>query len=433
MENLSHYGSNDVAEVDDCQHSKESLCQQDVRNKMLQGIPTVCYDDPTANTLCHYWSSNGLQLKKVDMSCVHALNEPHLHEIHVVLKLFTLAPEVYVLKVPATKEVDDCQHSKESLCQQDVRNKMLQGIPTVCYDDPTANTLCHFIEFGDSYKAPPEETGKGPASESSAKKKGMTVVITTEDMQKRRNDVKARTTLLLALPDEHQLRLSKYETANELWEAILKTFGGNEATKKSKKNQLKMQYGNFKAKGSKTLEQTFNILQAIMSHLEFMDEENHALVADDEVPIEFALMAKSGSSSNNEGNLQNNIDDKGYWNSGCSRHMTGNISYLSEYEPYDGGYVLFGHEGGKITENLKDLKVKIIRCDNGGEFKNQEMNELCTKKGIRREFNNARTPQQNGVAERRNRTLIEVARTMLADAKLPVTFWAEAVNSACYV
>nr|GFB40294.1 hypothetical protein [Tanacetum cinerariifolium] len=59
-----------------------------------------------------------------------------------------------------------------------------------------------------------------------------------------------------------------------------------------------------------------------------------------------------------------------------------------------------------ITEikNLKDLKVKIIR-----------------------------TPQQNGVAERRNRTLIKAARTMLADAKLPVTFWAEAVNTACYV
>ncbi|GJX06590.1 hypothetical protein Tco_0194522 [Tanacetum coccineum] len=61
------------------------------------------------------------------------------------------------------------------------------------------------------------------------------------------------------------------------------------------------------------------------------------------------------------------------------------------------------------------------------------MDELCTRKGIKREFSNARTPQQNGVDERRNRTLIEAARTMLADAKLPVTFWAEAVNTACYV
>nr|GEX76448.1 putative ribonuclease H-like domain-containing protein [Tanacetum cinerariifolium] len=64
-------------------------------------------------------------------------------------------------------------------------------------------------------------------------------------------------------------------------------------------------------------------------------------------------------------------------------------------------------------ENLKYLKVKIIRCDNGGEFRNKEMNDFCSRKGIKREFSNARTPQQNGVAERRNRTLIEAARTMV--------------------
>ncbi|GJR26604.1 putative ribonuclease H-like domain-containing protein [Tanacetum coccineum] len=84
-------------------------------------------------------------------------------------------------------------------------------------------------------------------------------------------------------------------------------------------------------------------------------------------------------------------------------------------------------------ENLVDKKVKIIRCDNGTEFKNKVMSEFCEQKGIKREFSIARTPQQNGVAERRNRTLIEAARTMLADSKLPTTFWAEAVNTACYV
>nr|GEV75213.1 ribonuclease H-like domain-containing protein [Tanacetum cinerariifolium] len=251
--------------------------------------------------------------------------------------------------------------------------------------------------------------------------------------------------------------------------------------------------------------------------------------------------------------------------------MTGNISYLSEYEPYIGGYVSFGHGGGKITgkgiiktgklefENVyfmkelmynlfsvsqicdnknsimftdsecivlgKDFKLKddtnvllrtpkqhnmysidlnnifpyknltclvakasvdesmlwhrrlghlnfktmnkLVRnnlvkglpskcfkndhtciaclkrkqhkascktkCDNGGEFKNKEMDEFCTKKGIRREFRNAGTPQQNRIAERRNKTLIEAARTMLADAKLLVTFWAEVVNTAYHL
>ncbi|GJX17981.1 ribonuclease H-like domain-containing protein [Tanacetum coccineum] len=68
-------------------------------------------------------------------------------------------------------------------------------------------------------------------------------------------------------------------------------------------------------------------------------------------------------------------------------------------------------------ENLVDKKVKIIRCDNGTEFKNRVTNEFCEKKGIKREFSVARTPQQNGVAERRNRILIEAARTMVIIVK----------------
>nr|GEU52723.1 hypothetical protein [Tanacetum cinerariifolium] len=84
-------------------------------------------------------------------------------------------------------------------------------------------------------------------------------------------------------------------------------------------------------------------------------------------------------------------------------------------------------------ENLVDQKVKVIRCDNETEFKNKEMNQFCQIKSIKKQFSVARTPQQNGVAERRNRTLIEGARTMLADFKLPTTFWVEAVNTACYV
>ncbi|GJR19593.1 putative ribonuclease H-like domain-containing protein [Tanacetum coccineum] len=84
-------------------------------------------------------------------------------------------------------------------------------------------------------------------------------------------------------------------------------------------------------------------------------------------------------------------------------------------------------------ENLIDERVKVIRCDNGTEFKNKEMNQFYERKGIKRELSVARTPQQNGVAERKNRTLVEAARTMLADSKLPTNFWAEVVNTACYV
>ncbi|GKD00913.1 putative ribonuclease H-like domain-containing protein, partial [Tanacetum coccineum] len=84
-------------------------------------------------------------------------------------------------------------------------------------------------------------------------------------------------------------------------------------------------------------------------------------------------------------------------------------------------------------ENQINHKVKIIRCDNRTEFTNNDMNQFCGMKGIKREFSVARTLQQNGVTERKNRTLIEAARTMLADSLLSTTFWAEAVNTACYV
>nr|GEW17287.1 hypothetical protein [Tanacetum cinerariifolium] len=84
-------------------------------------------------------------------------------------------------------------------------------------------------------------------------------------------------------------------------------------------------------------------------------------------------------------------------------------------------------------ENQLSLKVKVIRSDNGTEFKNSDLNQFCGLKGIKKEFNVPRTPQQNGIAERKNKTLIEAARTILVDSLLPILFWVEAVNTACYV
>nr|GEV64751.1 putative ribonuclease H-like domain-containing protein [Tanacetum cinerariifolium] len=84
-------------------------------------------------------------------------------------------------------------------------------------------------------------------------------------------------------------------------------------------------------------------------------------------------------------------------------------------------------------KNQLSLRVKVIRSDNETEFKNSDLNQFCGLKGIKREFSVPRTPQQNGIAKRKNRTLIEAARTMLANLLLPILFWAEAVNTACYV
>nr|GEV72633.1 reverse transcriptase domain-containing protein [Tanacetum cinerariifolium] len=192
-------------------------------------------------------------------------------------------------------------------------------------------------------------------------------------------------------------------------------------------------------------------------------------------------------------NPQHALQDKGVIDSGCSRHMTWNMSYLSDFEELNGRYVTFGGnpKGGKISskdknqvllrvpkennmynvdlknivpsrddysrftwvfflatkdetspilktfitdiENQLSLKVKIIKSDNGIEFKNNDLSQLCRMKGIKREFSVPRTPQQNRIAKNKNRTLIEAARTMLAGSLLPISFWAEAVNTACYV
>ncbi|GJX01252.1 putative ribonuclease H-like domain-containing protein [Tanacetum coccineum] len=189
---------------------------------------------------------------------------------------------------------------------------------------------------------------------------------------------------------------------------------------------------------------------------------------------------------------QKEYKEKGVIDSGCSRHMTGNKCYFTEYEDYDGGFVSFGDGKGRISrkgkiktgtldliiqvllrvprkdniysvdlksvvptkgltclfakatidesnlwhkrpghinfknmnklvrgnlvreiENKLDHKVKVIRCDNRTEFKNSVMNQFCEMKGVKRELSIARTLQQNGVAKRRNRTLIEAVRTMV--------------------
>nr|GEV15378.1 uncharacterized mitochondrial protein AtMg00810-like [Tanacetum cinerariifolium] len=492
--------------------------------------------------------------------------------------------------------------------------------------------LWEVIEFGDSYVVPAntrDTTGDD--------KSGRTLTLTTEDMQRKKNDA-----------------------------AILKTFGSNEATKKTKKNLLKQQYENFKAEGSETLEQTFNRLQVIIAKhssrnedgntasvptastnvstasanideddMEEMDikwnmallsmradkfwkktdgvgwdwsymendKEDHALVADEVAPAEFALMANTSAESKDLDNLiesqrsEKNKEGLGYtdvppptaqlylspkkdlswtdlpecaddivtdysrpsptaesiseddqnrntsisetiaspitskpfikfmrakdsqsdmrspsrapwvptvnrnyspinrkFSTGSRNFPTANRKFPTASRKFPTGstksitadmglkgketyptFLILSHmmedmcllvkedarlqgKGQSKRHNMysidlnnivlhRDLTCLVAKASAdecmlwhrrlgvtmGGGFRNKEMNDFCSQKRIKREFSNARTPQQNSVAKRKNRTLIEAARTMLVDAKLPVTFWAEAVNTACYV
>ncbi|GJS46715.1 putative ribonuclease H-like domain-containing protein [Tanacetum coccineum] len=101
---------------------------------------------------------------------------------------------------------------------------------------------------------------------------------------------------------------------------------------------------------------------------------------------------------------QKEYKKKGVIDSGCSRHMTGNKCYLTKYEDYDCGFVSFGDGKGRISGKGK-IKTGTLDFDNG----------------IKKEFSVARTPQQNGVAERKNRTMIEDARTIQEVAEVKPT------------
>nr|GEX96361.1 hypothetical protein [Tanacetum cinerariifolium] len=128
---------------------------------------------------------------------------------------------------------------------------------------------------------------------------------------------------------------------------------------------------------------------------------------EDEVVSPPKIERKTVEHSVDKGHSHKQREDEGYFDSGCSKHMTRNISYLTDFKEFDGGYVSFGRgaKGGKITskrtirtatkdetsrilksfiteiENLGDKKVKIIRFANGTKFKNRVMNEFCEEKG----------------------------------------------------
>ena len=81
----------------------------------------------------------------------------------------------------------------------------------------------------------------------------------------------------------------------------------------------------------------------------------------------------------------------------------------------------------------KGFAITCIKSDHGREFENIDFEEYCNEYEIDHNFSVHRTPQQNGVVERKNRTLQEMARTMLNENNLPKYFWAEAINTSCYV
>ncbi|GKF94085.1 retrovirus-related pol polyprotein from transposon TNT 1-94, partial [Tanacetum coccineum] len=113
---------------------------------------------------------------------------------------------------------------------------------------------------------------------------------------------------------------------------------------------------------------------------------------------------------------------------------------VDDYSRYT--WTLFQRSKDETPEVLKDFLMMIqrnlqarvitVRTDIGTKFLNKTLHAYFKEEGIEHQTSTPRTPKQNGVVERRNRTLVEAARTILSASKLPLSFWAEAVATACY-
>ena len=86
-----------------------------------------------------------------------------------------------------------------------------------------------------------------------------------------------------------------------------------------------------------------------------------------------------------------------------------------------------------MMEKSSGEKIKTLCSDNGSEYTSKEFEDYLKKNGICNERPVPKTPEQNGVAERMNQTLVETVRAMLSDSKLPKKFWTEALSTASYV
>ena len=124
--------------------------------------------------------------------------------------------------------------------------------------------LWDIIKNGDTWK---EYTSEVTNADGSKTSKLNTEPVTNDEKSKRRNDLKAKHLLLMAMPNDQVLNFSSYATAKELFEAIVERFGGNEATKKTQKTILRQNYENFTAASNESLDHVFSRLQKIISQL----------------------------------------------------------------------------------------------------------------------------------------------------------------------
>nr|GEY83556.1 ribonuclease H-like domain-containing protein [Tanacetum cinerariifolium] len=177
--------------------------------------------------------------------------------------------------------------------------------------------------------------------------------VTTEEKVQKKNDVKERSMLLMALPNEHLMTFNQYKEAKTLFAAIQTRFGGSQIPDNSRKSVGFVSYNAVPPPPT-----------GLFSPPK-LDLSNSGLEEFQQPEFEGYGPKTSNSVSediSNEGNPQLELQEKGVIDSGRSRHMTGIMSYLFEYEEIDGGYVAFGGDPkrGKIPTNIKINMADVI-------------------------------------------------------------------------
>nr|GEU41848.1 hypothetical protein [Tanacetum cinerariifolium] len=313
--------------------------------------------------------------------------------------------------------------------------------------------------------------------------------ITAEQRLAKKNELKARGTLLMVLPDKHQLKFNVHKDAKSLIEAIKKRFGGNKETKKVHKTLLKQQYKNFSGSSSESLDQIHDRIQKLISQLEILGESlsqeeeqslddlfNNLKIYEAKVKSSsstshntqnIAFVSTNNTDNNNEsvsvvpsvsaastkvlvsalpnvdnlsdaviyslfanpsqswlgspkdskllidvhGNPHQALKDKGVIDSGCSRHMNGNISYFSDFEEISEGDIAFGGnlKGGKITgkdkirtsklefDDFPDENHVLLRVPRGNNMYNVDLKNIVPSGDLTCLFAKAMVPRGNNM------------------------------------
>nr|GEY85934.1 ribonuclease H-like domain-containing protein [Tanacetum cinerariifolium] len=239
---------------------------------------------------------------------------------------------------------------------------------------------------------------------------------TGEQMLAKKNKLKARGTLLMALPNKHQLKFNIHKDAKSLMKAIEKRFGADLKEQSLDDLFINLKIYESEVKGSSPSSQNTRNIAFVSSNT--TDSINESVTA---APSIYAASSKATVSTLpnvdslsdlykkfttvkvNKGNPQQALKDKGVIDSGCSRHMTGNISFLLEFEEIDGGYHAFGGnpKGGKISDTkcvvlsfdykLPDKNHVLLRVQRENNMYNVDLKNFVPSRGIKIEFSGARS------------------------------------------